>query len=132
VWSMANVTGIGLETYCRRHGCELNAEERERIFRRTRGAAYEIIERKGATYYAVAAGLLRIVESILRNQYSVLAVSNLVPGYYGLEDVYLSLPAVIGRAGVEQILHLPLDPNETQRLRDSAAVLRGVLDDLEQ
>ncbi|MEJ2208718.1 MAG: L-lactate dehydrogenase [Anaerolineae bacterium] len=130
VWSMANVTGIGLETFCRRHGCELNAEERDLIFRRTRDAAYEIIERKGATYYAVAAGLLRIVESILRNQYSVLAVSSLVPGYYGLEDVYLSLPAVIGRAGVEQILHLPLSPDETQRLQDSAGVLRGVLDDL--
>jgi L-lactate dehydrogenase len=56
----------------------------------------------------------------------------LVPGYYGIEDVYLSLPAVIGRAGVEQILHLPLDPEETQRLRDSAAVLRGVLDELDR
>lgn len=130
VWSMANVTGIGLEAYCQRHGCALDEAQRERIFARTRNAAYEIIERKGATYYAVAAGLLRIVESILRNQHTVLAVSNLVPGYYGIEDVYLSLPAVIGRAGVEQIIHLPLDPEETERLRDSAAVLRGVLDNL--
>jgi L-lactate dehydrogenase len=130
VWSMANVTGIGLETYCQRHGCTLDAEQRERIFAQTRDAAYEIIQRKGATYYAVAAGLLRIVESILRNQCTVLAVSSLVPGYYGIEDVYLSLPAVIGRAGVEQILHLPLDPEETDLLRSSAAVLRGVLDDL--
>jgi L-lactate dehydrogenase len=130
VWSMANVTGIGLGAYCRRHGCTLDAEQREQIFAQTRDAAYEIIERKGATHYAVAAGLLRIVESILRNQHTVLAVSNLVPGYHGIEDVYLSLPAVIGRAGVEQILHLPLNPEETSRLRDSAAILRGVLDEL--
>jgi L-lactate dehydrogenase len=130
VWSMANVTGIGLEAYCQRHGCALDAQQQDEIFARTRDAAYEIIERKGATYYAVAAGLLRIVESILRNQHTVLAVSNLVPGYYGIENVYLSLPAVIGRAGVEQIVHLPLDPVERDRLRDSAAILRRVLDDL--
>ena len=130
VWSMANVTGLRLENYCQRHGCALDASQREQIFVQTRDAAYEIIERKGATFYAVAAGLLRIVESILRDQNTVLAVSNLVPGYYGIEDVYLSLPAVIGRSGVEQILHLPLDPEETDRLQHSASVLRGVLDEL--
>jgi L-lactate dehydrogenase len=130
VWSMANVTGIGLETFCERHGCHLGAAEREEVFEHTRNAAYEIIGRKGATYYAVAVGLLRIVESILRNQHSVLAVSSLVPGYYGIGDVYLSLPAVLGSSGVEMILHLPLDDEETRALQHSASVLRGVLDEL--
>jgi L-lactate dehydrogenase len=131
VWSMANVTGIGLEMFCQRHGCDLSADERQDLFRRTRDAAYEIIERKGATYYAVAVGLLRIVESILRNQHSVLAVSSLVPGYYGIEGVYLSLPTVIGTRGVEMVLDLPLDEEETHALQHSAHLLRGILSELD-
>jgi len=130
VWSMANVTGIGLETFCQRHGCDLGAGERDKIFERTRDAAYEIIERKGATYYAVSVGLLRIVESILRNQHSVLAVSSLVPGYYDIQDVYLSLPAVIGTRGVEMVLHLPLDEEETRAVQHSARILRRSIDGL--
>lgn len=131
VWSIANVTGIGLETYCRAHGCDLGPEVREDIFSRTRDAAYEIIQRKGATYYAVAMGLLRIVESILRNQHTVLSVSSLVPEYYEVEEVYLSLPTVLGRAGVERVLHLPLDNTETTALRRSAGILREALDQIE-
>jgi L-lactate dehydrogenase len=130
VWSKANITGIGLEDFCQRHGCELDQAQREAIFCRTRDAAYEIIERKGATYYAVAVGLLRIVESILRNQHTVLSVSSLVPGYYGIEGVYLSLPAVIGRTGLEEVVHLPLNEKEREALLDSAGVLKGVIDDL--
>jgi len=131
VWSIANVTGIGLESYCQRHGCDLGPEARDEIFSRTRDAAYEIIQRKGATYYAVAMGLLRIVESILRNQHTVLSVSSLVPEYYEVEEVYLSLPAVVGRSGVEWILNLPLDNTETAALRRSAAVLREAVNQLE-
>jgi L-lactate dehydrogenase len=131
VWSLANMAGMRLDDFCRREDCDLGTETRERIFKQTRNAAYEIIQRKGATHYAVAAGLLRIVESILRNQHTVLAVSSLVPGYYEIEDVYLSLPAVIGRRGVERVLYLPLDGQETEALHKSAAVLRGVLDELE-
>ena len=71
----------------------------ERIYTDTRDAAYQIIERKGATYYAVAAGLVRIVQAILRDQHTVLSVSSLIHDYYGIDDVYLSLPAVIGRRG---------------------------------
>ena len=71
------------------------------------------------------------MESILRDQHTVLAVSSLVPGYYDIEDVYLSLPAVVGRGGVERVLQLPLNGQETEALCKSAAVLRGVLDELE-
>jgi L-lactate dehydrogenase len=131
VWSMANVAGIRLQRFCQLHSCDLNADERAEIFGRTRDAAYEIIERKGATFYAVAVGLMRIVESILRNQHSVLAVSSLVQGYCGIEDVYLSLPAVIGRSGIEAVIDLPLDDEETEALCNSADILRQILDELE-
>ncbi|MBU1878437.1 MAG: L-lactate dehydrogenase [Chloroflexi bacterium] len=132
VWSTANVAGMRLDEFCQREDCPLGPEVRERIFHRTRDAAYEIIQRKGSTYYAVAVGLLRIVESILRDQHTVLSVSSLVPGHYGLENIYLSLPTVIGRNGVERVLHLPLDEGETAALRESAGVLRGVLNELDR
>jgi len=131
VWSLATVAGMRLDDYCRREDCDLGPEIRKHIFEQTRNAAYEIIQRKGATHYAVAVGLLRIVESILRDQRTVLAVSSLVPGYYDIEDVYLSLPAVVDRGGVERVLHLLLNEQETEALRRSAAVLRGVLDELD-
>jgi L-lactate dehydrogenase len=131
VWSLANVGGMRLDDYCAQHGCDLTEEVKERIFSQTRDAAYEIINRKGATYYAVAVGLLRIAEAILRDQHTVLSVSSLVPGAYGIQDVYLSLPAVVGRQGVLDVLHLPLSEEETGALRRSAAILRGFLDELD-
>ena len=90
VWSMADVAGMSLDEFCQRVGCELGEQDREQLFARTKDAAYEIIQRKGATYYAVAVGLLRITESILRDQHTVLTVSSLVPGHYGIQDVYPS------------------------------------------
>jgi L-lactate dehydrogenase len=130
IWSLANIGGMRLGDFCAQHGCTLTAEVQERIFSQTRDAAYEIINRKGATYYAVAVGLLRIAEAILRDQHTVLSVSSLVPGYYGIQDVYLSLPAVVARQGVQDVLHLSLSEEETKALRHSAAILRGFLDQL--
>jgi L-lactate dehydrogenase len=130
LWSLANVAGMQFDEFCVSQHCVLKESGRERIARQTRDAAYEIVRRKGATYYAVAAGLMRIVESILRDQRSIISVSSLVPGYYGIEDTYLSLPAVIGRRGVERVLELPLSDEEREAFVRSAAVLRGVLDQL--
>lgn len=130
IWSLANVGGMRLGDFCAQHGCDLTDEIRGKLFAQTRDAAYEIINRKGATYYAVAVGLLRIAEAILRDQHTVLSVSSLVPGYYGIQDVYLSLPAVVGRQGVEDVLYLALSDQETEALRHSAAILRGFLDEL--
>lgn len=124
VWSSANIAGIPLEDYCRSVEGDLCSDDRTRMAEQVRNAAYEIISRKGATFYAVAVGLLRIVESILRDQNSVLSVSSLAPGYYGIEDVYLSLPSVVGSAGVEKILPLNLDEVEQAALRQSAEVMK--------
>jgi len=112
-------------------GCEIPASQREEFSKQVRNAAYEIIQRKGATFYAVAAGLARIVESILRNQNSVLSVSNMVLGYYGIHDIYLSLPAVVGEHGIEHILELPLSRSEAKALCTSADVLKNLLGQLE-
>jgi L-lactate dehydrogenase len=131
VWSLANVGGMRLGEYCTQHGCDLTDEVRTRIFTQTRDAAYEIINRKGATFYAVAVGLLRIAEAILRDQHTVLSVSSLVPGYYGIKDVYLSMPTIVARQGIQNVLHLSLSAGERADLRRSAAILRGLLDELD-
>ncbi len=131
VWSLANVAGMRLPTYCARQGAICDPSSLENIFHQTRDAAYEIIARKGATYYAVAAGLMRIAEAVVRNQSTVLSVSSLIEDYYGISDVYLSLPAVIDRGGVERVLRLELSPEEADGLRRSAEVLKGTIAQLD-
>ena len=98
-----------------------------RIFARTRDAAYQIIERKGATFYAVAAGLMSITQAILRDQRSVLSVSSLITDYYGLSDVCFSLPTVVSGSGVERVLRLELSQDEITKLKHSAELLRSTL-----
>jgi len=132
VWSLANVAGMRLPSFCAENGIPLSPDTMERIFRQTRDAAYEIITRKGATYYAVAAGLMRITEAILRDQNTVLSISSLVTDYYGIDDVCLSLPTVLGRGGIERVLRLDLSPHEARGVRKSAGVLRQTIESLRE
>jgi L-lactate dehydrogenase len=127
VWSLANIAGMRLPAFCAAQGMPHDEGAMRRIFEQTRDAAYAIIEHKGATYYAVAAGLLRIVEAILRDQATVLSVSSLVDGAYGVRDVCLSLPTVVGRGGIERVLRLDLDADEAAGLRRSADVLKEII-----
>jgi L-lactate dehydrogenase len=131
VWSLANIAGMRLRDYAAAHGPAYDEAAMEEIFRQTRDAAYHIIKRKGATYYAVAAGLMRVVEAVLRDQHTVLSVSSLLAGEYGLEDVCLSLPTVVGAGGVERVLRLELDEHEVAALRHSADVLKATIAQLE-
>ena len=130
VWSLANIAGMPLGRFCVAHGLEHDPAAMESYFLQTRDAAYGIIERKGATYYAIGAALARIVEAVLRDQKSVLSVSSLVQGAYGIEDVALSLPSVVGSGGVERVIRLDLTPEETERLRGSAETIRRTIEKL--
>lgn len=125
-WSTANIAGMRFPVFCEQMGTGCEIEALESIFAQTRDAAYHIIERKGATYYAVAAGILRIVEAILRDQSTVLSVSSLIENYYDINDVFFSLPTVIDRAGIERVLRLKLDDNEIAGLQKSAKVLQDL------
>jgi L-lactate dehydrogenase len=127
VWSLANIAGMRLPEFCQAQGLAYDPKAMETIFEQTRDAAYRIIERKGATYYAVAAGLMRITQAILRNQRSVLSVSSLIEDYYGIGDVCFSLPTVVDRGGVERVLRLQLSDKEVQKVRHSAEVLKGTI-----
>jgi L-lactate dehydrogenase len=127
VWSLANIAGMKLEDFCRAQGMEFSGALRQKIYEQTRDAAYQIIERKGATYYGVAAGLIAITAAILRDQNSVFSVSTLIRDYYGINDICLSLPAVVNRRGVDRVLRLELDAAETAGLQRSAEVLQGTI-----
>ena len=129
VWSSASVGGVALADFAHARGVPLDAAVRERIARETRDAAYEIIRRKGATYFAIASGLVRVVEAVVRDQRTVLSVSTRLRPEHGYGDVsggYLSVPCVVDRTGVAAVLRLTLDADEEEALRHSASVLAGV------
>ena len=130
VWSSANIAGMRLSQFCKAQGISDDPRALQNIFSQTRDAAYQIIERKGATYYAVAAGLMRITEAILRDQSTVLSISSLINNYHGLSDVCFSLPTVVDRGGVEQVIHLELDKDEGEKLRHSAELLKTTIKSL--
>ncbi|MBC5784300.1 L-lactate dehydrogenase [Ramlibacter sp. USB13] len=123
-WSTASIANMGLPAYCSATGHACTQEDLDAIALRVRNAAYEIIRRKGATNYAIAASLMRIVEAVVRDEASVLTVSSLLQGEYGIRDVCLSLPAVVGREGVRRILPVPLSVGEISALRRSADAIR--------
>ncbi len=127
--SNATIAGMPLSEYCPLcgEGCEYTRGVRE-VFEEVRSAAYKIIEAKGATYYAIALALVRITEAILRDENSILPVSTLINGYYGIEDVCLSVPSLVNRSGVERFLRLRLSPQEEEGLRRSAQTLKEVLE----
>jgi L-lactate dehydrogenase len=130
VWSLANIAGIRLDEYGYLNGRELNPEAKARISANTRTAAYEVIRRKGATFYAIAAGVVRIVEAITRNENSVLTVSSLVQGAYGYSDVCLSLPSVVNAQGIARMLELPLSEDEQAALKRSAQTIQTAIESL--
>jgi L-lactate dehydrogenase len=122
LWSSATIGNVPLSQFP-----QYDLQALERIFQDTRTAAYQIIQRKRATYYAIGLGVARICEAVLLNQHSVLSVSTLATGQYGIEDVYLSLPSVVGVGGVQQVLTPPMNEAEIAALRHSAEVLKGTL-----
>ena len=125
-FSATTISGMRLDQYCAgcsERGCNA-LRELSALHDEVRGAAYGIIEKKGATYYAVALAVNRIAEAVLNDQKAILTVSGLVDGAYGLRGVCLSLPRVIGAGGMERLLEVPYDAGEVARLRHSAGTIR--------
>jgi L-lactate dehydrogenase len=126
-WSAAHVAGVPLSQY---YGVPSDCPDFDDLLRRVRRAAPEIIERKGFTSYAIASCVARICEAVLRDERTVLPVSTMTSGQYDIEGVYLSLPCVVGRQGVERVIELPLNELEREGLRASASVLHRTLKSL--
>ncbi len=132
LWSLANIGGVRLQEFAPLKNRTYNQEEMNQLFIEVRDAAYEIIKRKGATYYAIGLGLLSIVEAILGDFRTVLSVSTLMTGHYGVSDMCLSLPCVVGENGIEEILTLNLSESEEQGFRASAEKLKSTLASLDR
>jgi len=130
VWSLANVAGIKLKDYCPMCKVPYSPEDLNTLFLKVRDAGYEIMKRKGRTNYAVALGLTKIVESIIRDENAIVTVSCLLEDYYGVSDICLSVPAVLNRKGVKEIIKLPLDEKEIADFRESARIIKEVADSL--
>lgn len=131
VWSSANVSGIDLGHFCNIcETCGGQLSALEPLFEDVRDSAYHIIEAKGATYYAIALAVTRIAASIVRDENSVLPVSTLVDGHYGLSDVCLGLPAIVGQEGVREVLEIPLNAEESASLQASAEKMKRIIDEI--
>ena len=131
VWSGAQVAGIHINHFCELRGHFQHQEAMNRLYQEVRDSAYHIIERKGATYYGVAVAVKRIATAIVKDEHAVLPVSSLMQGEFGLNDLCLSIPTVVGNKGVEMVVDIYLDNEEKQKLLESAHALKQVLESLD-
>lgn len=131
VWSSANISGVDLPRYCEESVRGYDKEVLNDLFREVKDSAYRIIEAKGATYYAIAESVKRIVSAIIHDENTILPVSALVNGHYGMNDVYMSLPCIVCRDGIRQVLEIPLNDEELGRLHSSAKTLSQAIKDLD-
>lgn len=126
-WSSANVSGVPLHSFCEMRGHFEHEKAMREIAEGVKNSAYEIIEKKRATYYGIAMSVKRICEAIVRDEKSILPVSSIQHGRYGIDGVALSMPAVVGKNGIETHVPIELDENEQAALRHSAETLKHVL-----
>lgn len=127
-WSSANVSGIEISRFCEMRGYFHNHDERkDQIADEVKNAAYDIISKKHATYYGIAMSAKRICEAIVRDEKSILPVTSVQHGRYGIEDVAISIPVIVGKDGIESEVPFALNDEEITRLRDSAKTLREVI-----
>lgn len=127
-WSGVNISGVSLDKFCEMRGyCLDHTEAMKQIAENVKNSAYEIITKKRATYYGIAMSVKRICEAIIRDEKSILPVSSMMNGEYGLEGVSLSMPAIVGKDGVETLVPIELSKEEIKLLQQSAEILKDVL-----
>ena len=125
-WSSTNVSGIPVNDFCELRGHFNHEEAMHRIADDVKNSAYDIIEKKGATYYDIAMSVKRICECIMRDEKSILPISSMMHGEYGISDICLSMPTVVGREGVETRVPIQLNEQEESALSASAEQLSKV------
>jgi L-lactate dehydrogenase len=126
VWSHADIGGRPILEIVHEKE-EYSRDDLERLFFNVRDAAYHIIQRKGATYYGIAMGLVRLTKAILQNENSILTVSAYLDGEYGQNDIYIGVPAIVNRNGIREVLELKLNEEEKEKFAYSAKVLKEVM-----
>ena len=129
-WSSANVSGIPLNDFCEMRGHFDHENAMKKIAEDVKNSAYEIIGKKGATYYGIAMSVKRILEAVVRDEKSILPISSLQHDNHGISDIAISMPAIVGRNGVEGTVPISLSPEEKAALLESAKTLKAVADDV--
>jgi len=129
-WSLVSVGGIPLPEFCTGREISICEDDYAAVDEKVRRAAYHIIEGKGATYYGIGSAIARITEVILQDERSILTVCTPMPDVAGVKDVTVSLPNLVGGDGIIQTFYPQLSAEETAALRNSAQVVRSVIDQL--
>lgn len=131
-WSMTHIAGVPIKQYCQTcNVCDYQQHHRQ-IAEDVRSSAYHIIDYKGSTYYGIGLSLVRITQAILRDENSILTVSTLLSGEYGIENVCLSVPCIVGGGGIRSIITAQLTESERKALHASADTIKKVLDQISQ
>ena len=130
-YTALRLSGIPLDTFCEMRGYDNPKMKLDEIAESVKNSAYDIIAKKQATYYGIAMSVRRICACIIRNERSILPVSSMMHGEYGIRDIALSMPAVLGLDGVETHVPISLNEDETTRLIQSAETLKGIAEGLE-
>ena len=130
-WSSANVSGVPLNRFCEMRGYFDHTQNMKEIADNVKNSAYEIINKKKATYYGIAMSVRRICEAVVLDQKSILPVSSLQHGNFGIENISLSMPAIVGRFGIEGQVPISLSSEETAALKDSATRLQDIISTVE-
>lgn len=125
-WSITNIAGMNMQRFFENFG-KCTDSDLQKMYEEVKNSAYDIIKKKGATYYAIAAAVARIVECISGAENSILTVSAILNGEYGIEDIALSVPTQLSVNGVERILDVPFNEKELAGLRNSAKTLKDSL-----
>ncbi|MBU3183059.1 L-lactate dehydrogenase [Clostridium psychrophilum] len=128
-WSLTSIAGMNVDEYCNICTRKCSGEMKFDIYEEVKNSASIIIKKKGATYYAIALAIKRIVEAILSNENSILTVSSLLKGEYGIKDIYMGVPSIVGRNGVKKILGVKLSEDENMKLFESSKVLKSVIEE---
>ena len=130
-WSMTSIAGIKIDDYCEVcRGCCERMICKDEYAAAAKNAAYDIISKKGATYYAIALSVLRILECITGDENAILTVSSYLSGEYGISDICLSVPTILNSGGIGRVLDAPFAPDEIKYLRHSADTLKNLARDI--
>ncbi len=129
-WSIANISGVPLNEFCELRGHYHHKEAMKKLYESVRDSAYEIIKRKGATYYGVAISVAHIANCIVNNTHTMLPLSTELDGEYGIKGIALSVPSIVGCNGIEKVLEIKLSKSEQKQLLSSAKVIKEIVKDL--
>ncbi|WP_138269006.1 L-lactate dehydrogenase [Anaerofustis stercorihominis] len=130
VWDSSDIGGMKINNFCELRGHFNHEQAMNEIFSGVKNSAYEIIERKGATYYGIAMAVKRICTALVKDEHSILPVSSYIDGEYGLNDICISIPSIVCMKGIDKVLEIPLSKREEENLFNSASKLKDVLESL--